>query len=69
MTRWVVTPKGNTGIGAIAQTKARGSMWRFRCSRASGVRPRPSFEKSSGLINPNMSWLGPVLICALGVSK
>ena len=62
VTRRVVTPKSNTGRGTIAQTKARGSMGRFWCSRASGVRTRPSFEKSSGLINPNMSWLGPVLI-------
>ena len=62
MARRVVTPKSNAGRGTIAQTKARGSMGRFRCSRASDIRTRPSFEKSPGLINPNMSLLGLVLI-------
>ena len=60
--RRVATPKSNTGRGAIAQTNAAGSIVIFRCSRASGARTRSYFEKSLGLINFNMSWLGLVLI-------
>ena len=62
VTRRVVAPKSNTGRGAIAQTNALASNVCFRCSRASGARTRSYFEKSAGLINSNMSWLGPVLI-------
>ena len=62
VTRRVVTPKSNTGRGAIAQTNAAAQCVFFGCSRPSGARTRSYFEKSSGLINSNMSWLGPVLI-------
>ena len=62
VTRRVVTPKSNTGRGTIAQTNALALNVCFRYSRASGARTTSYFEKSSGLINSNMSWLGLVLI-------
>ena len=69
MIRRVVAPKSNTGRGAFARRIGRGGSVKHRCSRSICLRLRTLNEKSSGLINSNGSWLGPLWIWALDVSN
>ena len=69
MTRRVVGPKSNTGRGQFARRIDSGGSVENLCSRSICLRLRTLNEKSSGLINSNGSWLGPLWIWVLDVSN
>ena len=60
MIRRVVAPKSNTGRGTFARRIGRGRSVEHRWSRSDFSRLRTLNGKSSGLINSNGSWLGPL---------